>query len=254
GSVYVEITVFAGVPQLENLLGCVVHTDCEETGFFECSNDLLNRVHRATRWSQRSNMLGYPMDCPQRDERLGWFGDAMVSMEEAMFNFSMPSFYRQWLDGVRRNQSEATGDISIISPRPYMVEEPDPTWSSAYIVMVWQYYLHYGDRQFLAAQFDAMKRYVDYLGTQAINHILPKYWISDWVTIVKGWKEGEPVSVGTAFYYYDTVLLAKTARVLGRKQEARFYDKLANEIKAAFQRQFFDPQKRQYDQGSQFSN
>ncbi len=251
---YVEVTGFPGVPTVENLLGCVVHSACEQTGSFECSNELVNRIHRATRWSQRSNLMGYPMDCPQRDERLGWFGDAMVSMEEAMCNFDLPVFYRHWLNGVRFNQNEASGDISIVSPRPYMTEEPDPTWSSAYVVMVWNYFVHYGDRQFLAAHFDAMKRYVDYLGSQATNHILPQYWIGDWGTIVKGWKEGEPKSVATACYYHDTVLLARAANVLGRQAEAQRYAEIAEQIKAAFNRAFYDRKKRQYEKGTQFSN
>ena len=251
---YVEVTGFPGAPQLDNLLGCVVHTASESTGEFKCDNELINRIHRATHWSQRSNLMGYPMDCPQRDERLGWFGDAMVSMEEAMFNFDLPLFYRHWLNGVRFNQNESNGDISIVSPRPYIPDEPDPTWSSAYLVMLWHYYLHYGDRDFLGAHFDSMRRYVDYLGTQATNHILPQYWIGDWGTLVEGWKEGEPVSVVTAFYYYDTLIVAKAARVLGRKTEADKYNRLAKELKAAFNRKFYDPKKRQYDQGTQFSN
>jgi alpha-L-rhamnosidase len=251
---YVEVTGFPGVPKLENVLGCVVHSACDSTGKFTCDNDLINRIHRATRWSQRSNLMGYPMDCPQRDERLGWFGDAMVSMEEAMYNFDMPSFYRQWLDGVRFNQNEANGDISIVSPRPYTPEEPDPTWSSAYVVMNWQYYLNYGDQRFLEEHFDSMKRYVDYLGTQATNHILPKYWIGDWGTIVEGWKEGEPVSVVTVFYYYDTLIVAKAAGVLGKQSDAAKYTSLAKQIKAAFNRTFYDRGKHQYEQGTQFSN
>jgi alpha-L-rhamnosidase len=251
---YVELTGFPGEPDLTNLLGCVVHTDCANTGSFVCGNELLNRIHRATVWSQRSNLMGYPMDCPQRDERLGWFGDAMVSMEEALFNFDMPVFYRHWLNGVRLNQNVTNGDISIVSPRPYMPDEPDPTWSSAYLVMTWQYYVHYGDREFLAQQFDAMKRYVDYLSTQATNHILPKYWIGDWGTIVEGWKEGEPVSVSTAFYYYDARIVSKAARVLGRVAEAKEYDALAKQIRTAFNRRFFDQHKKEYEPGTQFSN
>lgn len=251
---YVEVTGFPGVPQLTNLTGCVVHTACERTGSFECGNDLINRIHRATIWSQRSNLMGYPMDCPQRDERLGWFGDALVSMEEAMCNFDMPLFYRHWLDGVKMNQNETNGDISIISPRPYLADEPDPTWSSAYIVMVWGYYVHYGDREFLARQFDCMRRYVDYLGTQATNCVLPKYWIGDWGTIVEGWKEGEPVSVNTAFYYYDSLLVSKAARVLGKRDEAEKYAALAQAIRTAFNRTFYHPDTQQYDQGTEFSN
>ena len=251
---YVEVSGFPGVPTIPDVVGCVVHSAAKSTGEFTCDNELINRIHRATRWSQRSNLMGYPMDCPQRDERLGWFGDAMVSMEEAMFNFDLALFYRHWLDGVRFNQSESNGDISIVSPRPYTPLEPDPTWSSAYLIMVWQYYVHYGDRQFLSGHFDSMKRYVDYLGTQATNHVLPKYWIGDWGTIVEGWKEGEPVSVATAFYYFDTILLAKAAKVLGRQPAAQKYDALARQIRAAFNQTFYDSRKRQFEKGSQFSN
>jgi alpha-L-rhamnosidase len=251
---YVEVTGFPGTPTFDNLLGCVVHTSCDTTGEFTCDNELINRIHRATRWSQRSNLMGYPMDCPQRDERLGWFGDAMVSMEEAMFNFDMSLFYRHWLNGVRFNQNESNGDISIVSPRPYITDEPDPTWSSAYLVMLWQYYIHYGDRSFLDRHFESMKRYVDFLGTQATNHILPKYWIGDWGTIVEGWKEGEPVSVATAFYYYDTLIIANAAGVLGKQQDAEKYTALAKQIKTAFNRTFYGSKKRQYEQGTQFSN
>ncbi len=251
---YVEVTGLPSAPKLEDVLGCVVHTACESAGEFTCGNELINRIHRATRWSQRSNLMGYPMDCPQRDERLGWFGDAMVSMEEAMFNFDLPLFYRQWLNGVRFNQNQSNGDISIVSPRPYITDEPDPTWSSGYLVMLWQYYLHYGDRAFLAEHFDSMKRYMDFLGTQATNHILPKYWIGDWGTIVEGWKEGEPVSVATAFYYYDTIILAKAAGVLGRQSEAEKFAALAAQIKVSFNRTFYNAAKKQYEQGTQFSN
>ncbi len=251
---YVEVTGFPGTPDRDALLGCVVHSACESVGEFTCDNELINRIHAATRWSQRSNLMGYPMDCPQRDERLGWFGDAMVSMEEAMFNFDLPLFYRQWLDGVQLNQNESNGDISIVSPRPYMSLEPDPTWSSAYVVMVWEYYRHYGDKQFLARHFESMRRYVDYLGRQAKDHIVPKYWIGDWGTIVKGWQEGEPVSVTTAFYYYDTMVVAMVARELGKEEDAEKYAALAGEIKAAFNRRYFDATKKRYEQGTQFSN
>ena len=254
GFQYVEVTGYPGTPKLDDLLGCVVHTAAESIGEFECDYELINRIHRATRWAQRSNLMGYPMDCPQRDERLGWFGDAMVSMEEATFNFDLPLFYRHWLNGVRFNQNEANGDISIVSPRPYITDEPDPTWSSAYLVMLWQYYLHYGDREFLAAHFDSMRRYVDYLGTQATNYILPQYWIGDWGTIVEGWKEGEPVSVVTAFYYFDTLIVAKSAAMLGRRAEAEKYLAFAKEIKVAFNRKFYDTKQRQYEKGTQFSN
>lgn len=254
GFQYVEVTGFPGVPKRGDLMGCVVHTACDRTGSFVCGNELINRIHRATLWSQRSNLMGYPMDCPQRDERLGWLGDAMVTAEEAMFNFDTPLFYRHWLDGLRYNQNPSDGDISIVSPRPYMTDEPDPTWSSAYLLVLWQNYLHYGDSRFLAEHLGSMRRYVDYLGTQAIDHVLPKYWIGDWGTMVTGWQEGDPPLIGTAFYYRDAAILAQAARVLGLTEVAAKYDTLARQIKDAFNRSFYSEFKQQYEPGSQFSN
>jgi hypothetical protein len=99
-----------------------------------------------------------------------------------------------------------------------------------------------------------MKRYVDFLGTQATNHILPKYWIGDWGTIVKDWKEGEPVLVGTAFYYYDAQIVTKAARVLKKNREARHYADLAAKIRAAFNQTFYSRNTHQYEKGTQFSN
>jgi alpha-L-rhamnosidase len=251
---YVEVTGFPGVPRRDNILGCVVHTACAQSGSLESSGDLINRIHRATSWSQRSCMIGYPLDCPQRDERLGWMGDALVTADEMLLNFDASVFLRQWLDGVQRDQNPADGDISIVSPRPYTPAEPDPTWSSAYPILVWQLYLDQGDRRFLDRHFDSMSRYVDYLGTQATNHILPRYWIGDWGSIVEGWKEGDPPAVTTAFYYLDAITVAKAARALGRTAEAARYEQLATEVKAAFRRTYFDPGKNQFDPGSEFSN
>lgn len=254
---YAEVSGYAGPLEPPNAQGCVVHTDCQDTGTLavrDSKNAIADRLHQATRWSQRSNLMGYPMDCPQRDERLGWLGDAMVTAQEAMYNFDVALFYRHWLDGIRYNQNPTNGDISIVSPRPYVPIEPDPTWSSAYLAIVWDFYRHYGDRRFLSVHFDAMRRYVDYLGTQATNCVLPKYWIGDWGSTVKGWQEGDPPLVGTGFYFYDATIVAKAARVLGKAAEAERYERLAREIRDAFNFTFYDGRKRQYDEGRQFGN
>jgi len=120
--------------------------------------------------------------------------------------------------------------------------------------MLWKFYQHFGDRQILAEHFPAMKRFVDYLGTQAAGCILPKYWIGDWGTTVKGWKEGEPALVGTAFYYYDVLIVARTAEVLGKLSEAKRYAALAKQIKQAFNRAFYRPHTGDYEPGTQFAN
>ncbi|NOY58539.1 MAG: family 78 glycoside hydrolase catalytic domain [Calditrichaeota bacterium] len=249
---YVQLSAIPALPQIVNLQGCVVHSACETVGHFETGNAVINKIHKATLWSQRSNMLGYPSDCPQRDERLGWMGDAHVTAEEAMHNFHTPLFYRNWLSGIRSNQDK-TGDISIISPRPYM----DPgtiAWSSAYILIPWYYYLHYGDVEILATHFDSMKRYFEFLQSTAKNYILPHDKYGDWVSVAPGWQGGKPESAATGYYFYDALLLSKAAQVLGKTDEAQHFAALADEIRKAYNRRFFYPEKNQYENGSQMSN
>lgn len=253
GFKYVEITAEPKLPEIEKVTGCVVHSACEQTGIFECGNDVINKIHRATVWSQRSNMLGFPMDCPQRDERLGWFGDAQVTAEEAIFNFDMPLFYKNWLSGIQSNQDDKTGDIPIISPRPYIWDE-GVEWSSTYIVMNWLYYLHYGDTRILEEHFESMERYVQFLDSISSEYILKPGWIGDWGSLVKGWKEGEPVSVPTAFYYWNSTILSKVADVLGKTSEAVAYKALASNIRDAYNRKFFNASTKQYNDGSQMAN
>ena len=251
---YVEVSGQTTPLATSDVVGCVVHTDCKPAGAFSCDNPLVNRIHNATVWAQRSNLMGYPMDCPQRDERLGWFGDAMVTEREALLNFDTASFYRHWLGGIRQNQNPANGDISIVSPRPYIPDEPDPTWTLCYPLMVTELYRHTGDRGILAEHFDAMSRYLDYLGTQATNNILPKYWIGDWGTIVEGWQEGDPQSVNTVLYAHATRLVASAAKTLGKQVEADKRTRLAESIEKSCLARFYDPTRKSFDQGTQFSN
>ncbi len=250
---YVEMTGFPGEPGIEDLDGCVVHSACERTGSFECSNALINSIHQCVMWSQRSNLMGYPTDCPQRDERLGWLGDAHLTAEEAMLNLHMPLFYRNWLSGIKSNRDKSSGDIPRISPRP-LINSGQPDWSSGYPLIAWYYYLHYGDIRILVDHFEAMESYVKYLGTTAKDHILPKSRYGDWLSVAEGWERGDPLSTTTGFYYYDAVLVSKIAGVLGKEEDSQRYAELAEQIRNAYNQRFFNPENSQYGDGTQFSN
>ena len=253
GFQYAEVTSDGEMPEILSLKGCVVHSDNEQTGEFRCSYPLINKMHHATVWSQKSNMIGYPMDCPQRDERLGWMGDAQVTAEEALFNFDMALFYKNWFRGIRENQNGKTGDIPIISPHPYIRDE-GIEWSSSYFTMVWQFYIFYGDKQVLAENYHAMKRYMGFLKKLAKNNILPSGWIGDWGSMVKGWKEGEPVSIPTAYYFYNALIMSKIAALLGFGDDHKIYGHLAQEIKESYNKNFFDEKTKDYNDGSQMAN
>lgn len=253
GFQFVEITSSGSMPEMIDLEGCVIYSANKTIGQFASGHELINKMHHATVWSQKSNMLSYPMDCPQRDERLGWMGDAQVTAEEAMFNFDMALFYKNWFRGIRANQDEATGDIPIISPRPYIKDE-GVGWSSTFITMVWNNYQYYGDPQILEENYEAMKRYVEYLGQISSDHIVPKGWIGDWGSAVKGWKEGQPESVSTAFYFYNTTILQKAAMALDKPRDEKELMDLTAVIKNAYNKAYFDQETNDYNDGSQMAN
>jgi len=253
GFKYVEIMAQNGPLNILDIEGHAVYSANNQTGNFECDNELVNKIHKATVWSQKSNMLGYPMDCPQRDERLGWLGDAQVTAEEAMFNFDMALFYENWLEGIKDNQDEKTGDIPIISPRPY-IKDDGIEWSSTYLTMLWQFYTNYGDKRILQRHYPAMKRYMNFLDRISKDLILPMGWIGDWGSIVKGWKEGQPESVPTAFYFLDAKIMADVARVLGNKADQEYYLHLSDRIKEKYNKTYLNTETGNYSDGSQMAN
>ncbi len=253
GFKYVEISAQNGPLNLLHVEGRAVYSDNQPAGQFDCDNLLVNKIHRATVWSQKSNMLGYPMDCPQRDERLGWLGDAQVTADEAMYNFNMALFYQNWLTGIRENQDPISGDIPIISPRPY-IKDTGIEWSSTYPVLLWKYYTNYGDKRILAEHYPAMKRYMHFLDSQAIGFILPSGWIGDWGSMVKNWKEGTPIAVPTAYYYWNAMIMSKVAGILGNTADNLHFKNLTTAIAEKYNATFLDKNTANYEDGSQMAN
>jgi len=241
---YVEITGFPGTPTLENVEGCFVHTDVEKTGKFVCSNELINKIHRNTIWGQLSNLMSIPTDCPQRDERMGWMGDAQLSAEEAIFNFDMAQFYTKYLMDIKLSQKE-DGSISDVVPPYWPLYPADPAWGTAYITIAWYLYLYYKDKRILEEHYDSMKKYVEFLRNSSDNHIirnLGKY--GDWCPPGSIFPKRTPVELTSTFYYYsDTLTLSKIAEILGKKEDHEKYNNLADDIKEAFNKEFLQKNK-----------
>ena len=253
---YVEISGYSAELRLNDVLGVVVHSAVAPAGEFTCSSERINRIHQTILWSQRSNLMGLPTDCPQRDERLGWIGDAHVTAEEAMYNFDMALFYRKWLDDIQSTQNCDNGDIPYISPRPFTDGKGTPAWSSGYPLIIWYVYQHYGDRDLLAGHYQSMRKYVDYLYSTATDCILPMDNYGDWLSENSDgwWNRGEPLSTTTVYFYYSADILAKAAEILAYKEDAITYRQLAEKIKKAWHDHFYDPQRKGYDNNSQFAN
>lgn len=246
---YVEVTGYPGTPHLNTFQGIVVHSAVEPVGGFLCSNPLINSIHKNVLWTQLSNLMSIPTDCPQRAERMGWLCDAQVSSEEAIYNFGMAAFYTKWLRDIREAQKE-DGSVPDLAPPYWNLYPADPSYGTACIVVPWYLYLYYGDKRILEENYQVMKGWVDFLDGEAQGNISKFYKYGDWITPGEvGFNEttgryfynslstpGELVSTWT--YYRDTLLLSKIAGILEKSAEAEQYASLSEKIKEALNQEF----------------
>jgi alpha-L-rhamnosidase len=249
---YVEVTGYPGTPGLDSIEGVVVNSDVRTTGGFTCSNQLINDIHRNVVWGQLSNMVSIPTDCPQRDERLGWTGDAQLTVEEALYNFDAASFFTKYVRDIRVAQSE-DGALPNFAPSCESSFPSDPAWGIAGIIVPWYLYLHCGDRRILEENYAMMRRWVDYLESQSENHITKLTRYGDWCPpgqIKPLDTSGELTS--TWCHYHGAMLLYEIEKFLGMAAEAERTLELAESIRKAFNEEFF--KEKFYDQGSQTSN
>ena len=238
----------------------VIHSDLERTGFLETSNAKVNRLIQNAWWGQRGNFVDVPTDCPQRDERLGWTGDAEVFAPTASFNMDTAAFYRKYLYDMALEQATLGGAVPFVVPdvlgqihRHFGEENHDYgscAWADAAVMIPWTLYRFYGDKSMLAEQFPQMMAWVDWVETQDETHFGgPRLWLrgfhfADWLALdnpVAGSCFGgtDCYYVASAYYYYSTYLTARAAEALGDQANAEKYDRRAEEIRAAFRKEFF---------------
>ena len=247
---YVEVTGYPGTPSLDSLRGHVVHTAVQTTGSFVASNPLLNQIHKIIRWSDLTNLYSVPTDCDQRDERQGWMGDAQVSAEGVMLNFDMAAFYTNFLRDMR---DELGPDGTLTDTVPHLTygrRPADPAWGTAFPLICWYVFQQNGDLRLVEENYDGLKKYVEYLRSRAPDNVLRFSYYGDWVATEK--TPGAEVS--DFYYYYDTLVLSKMAAALGHSADAESYVQRAEQIKDAFNHEFFDPKAGNYASGTQTAN
>ncbi|HWD37280.1 MAG TPA: family 78 glycoside hydrolase catalytic domain [Fimbriimonas sp.] len=236
---YVELTGTQGKPGAGDVEGIVVGSANPQTLKFECSNPMLNKLQHNIVWGQRGNYVDIPTDCPQRDERLGWMGDAQIFSRTACYNCDVAAFLTKWTQDVVDAQSDA-GGFSDVSPRVGDPADGAPAWGDAGVIVPWSVYLAYGDKDLLEARYPAMRKWLNYIDAPNSDHIWVKNSnnnFGDWLNV----GDDTPREVlATAFFAHDADLMSKIAAVLGKDQDAANYASLFEAIKAAFNSHFVD--------------
>ena len=246
---YVKLEGFEN-PKLEDFCGCVMHSDIERTGFVETSNAKVNRFALNALWGQRGNFVDVPTDCPQRDERMGWTGDAQVFSGTACFNMYSPAFYAKYMYDLSMEQKKLGGSVPYVVPMLDLPGHGSCAWADVATVLPWNLYLFYGDKKLLAEQYESMRLWVEWIKKTDENNHCGRLWnvgfhFADWLALdtknnsVMGGTE--PYFIATAYYYYSTSLLLKAAKALGYQEDVERYGKLLDEIYEAIQKEYFTP-------------
>ena len=245
---YAEVEGWPGELAMEDIHAVVLHSDLERTGWFECSDPLLNRFHENALWSMRGNFLDLPTDCPQRDERLGWTGDLQVFSPTASFLYDVSGFLRSWLADLAAEQQKLGGLVPPIIPNGMDMAMGAAAWADAATVVPWVLYQRFGDRGILADQFKSMSAWVDHVAAVAGKSRLwdRGFQFGDWLDPTAppdnpAQARADKALIATAYFAHSAELAGLAAGVLGKEGEKAHYLSLAQEVHEAFAREYVTP-------------
>jgi alpha-L-rhamnosidase len=243
---FVKVSGFPKMPDIENITGIVVHSDMNPAGEFACSDPMINQLQHNIQWGLMGNFLDVPTDCPQRDERLGWTGDAQVFAPTACFNRDAATFYTKWLKDMAFDQFP---DGRIPHVIPDILKDAGSTgWADAAVIVPWTLYREYGDIRILEQQYESMKAWVNYMKTKAGSTFL---WnngehFGDWLAFASDRSDYTGATtdkdlIATAYFAWSTKLLGKIAAILNKEEDVETYRELFNNVRGAFQKEFVTP-------------
>lgn len=254
---YVEVTGYPGEPGIEAITGVVLHSDNAKTGDFECSDALVNQLQKNIDWGWRGNSLEVPTDCPQRNERLGWTGDAQVFIRTSAFNRDVAGFWREWARDTRDAQDK-DGHIPSVVPDAMRAGnahalpteqsyDGGPAWADAVLICPWTIYRTYGDKRILEENYESFIAFIEYqratsrAGLRCYDDATYFKGYGDWLALDgSGLTDGGTPKelLGTAFYAHGANLVSQIAKILGKDEDAAKYAGLFEEIKAVFVRRY----------------
>lgn len=245
---YVKVDGYPGKLTPGNFTAVALYSDMRPTGKFSCSNALLNQLQHNIQWGQRGNFLDVPTDCPQRDERLGWTGDAQVFSRTAAFNMGVEDFFSKWLKDVAADQNEE-GSVPFVVPNVLGPNSGGSAgWADVATIIPWNMYLAYGNKRILEDQYASMKAWVDYMKKKSNNDLWNTgFHFGDWL-FYRPDDDNDGRSaitdkylIAQCFYAHSTQLLINAARVLGKEQDALAYAALLQRIRDAFVKEYVTP-------------
>ena len=253
---YVKIEGNTAELSLDDFEGCVVYSDLEESGWIETSDVRINRLIANAKWSQKDNFLDVPTDCPQRNERMGWTGDAQMFCKTASYNMETYAFYTKYLRDLWVEQKDRDGMVGHLVPS-FIKKEPKETsfywgscaWGDAAVIMPWTMFTHYGDSYILETQYPSMKGWIDWI---VKNNLGPTgLWehgfnFGDWLALDGDENQEDDryggtdvMLVASAYLKYSSELVAKAAKVLGEAADADYYQKISDRTRRAIQEKYY---------------
>jgi alpha-L-rhamnosidase len=239
GFQFVEVTGLATTPDDGVITGVALTSATPVAGEFSCSSPMLNKLYNNIVWTQRANYIDIPTDCPQRDERMGWTGDAQIYVHTATLNSDVAAFYNKWLVDLDDGQLP-DGHYPRVAPRKVDEGEGGPAWADAGVICPWTIYKTYGDRQFLEEHYEPMARFIAYYEKRSLPGPLPPerfHAFGDWLNV----RADTPREViYMAYFAHSTRLMAQIADVLGKNDDAMRYRDLLEKIRTSFQQNFVD--------------
>jgi len=242
---YVQVTGYPGRPSRDALIACAATSATPAAGTFECANELINQIQHNILWGQYGNMYSVPTDCPQRDERLGWTGDAQMFCPTSCYNANMARLYTKWMRDIADCQRE---DGAVLDVNPANGGGPAaPAWGDACIIVPWVVYQHYGDTRILQENWDCMVRWVQYMDAHLSEGLYERNGYGDWIAVVPSPKK--PISA--AYYIQDIRLMGLMAKALGKDDEALKYERMLPSMEKAFNERYLDEETGVYQGGTQ---
>jgi len=245
---YAKIEGYPGTLQPEQLSAVALYSDMLPSGVFSSSDTLINQLQHNIQWGQRGNFLDVPTDCPQRDERLGWTGDAQAFSRTAMFNFDVHNFFCKWLKDLAADQLD-NGSVPFVIPNVLGAGASGSTgWADVVTIMPWNLWLAYGDRRALETQYPAMKAWVEFMRAKSPEDLFNTgFHFGDWL-FYRPFDDNDGRSAVTdkyliaqCFYAHSTQLLIQSAQVLGKTEDVSTYSALLQRIKKAFLQEYVTP-------------